>query len=315
MAGKQRGRAETIFWISFADLTTCLMMCFMLIFLCVSFIAAQREARFKEVSERLAKTPNMLDTLASLEAQVSALKAVTAENIALKAKITVAEGKALKIDTSVRPVLSAKRQLDQALLNVIASAEKLLIDASHCEGIAKFTVNMEDLAITIQFKKGNLSWFKAGSAIPEPAGTECLKKFVPIWLGELYKLRDSRGYIEQLVVEGHTDSTAPNKAEAFLYNLKLSQDRALEVARFILDETDGIPLASYGEYSEVISAWKPFKAWLQAHLSGTGRSFSRLKYRTVSGRKVEDREKSRRVEFKIVMKDQLTVIKQISEVS
>jgi outer membrane protein OmpA-like peptidoglycan-associated protein len=65
-----------------------------------------------------------------------------------------------------------------------------------------------------------------------------------MWLGEMYKLSsEDKEYIEQLVVEGHTNSrwnehTA--KEEAFLENLKLSQERSLAVARYILDGKNGI---------------------------------------------------------------------------
>lgn len=315
MAGKQRGRSETIFWISFADLTTCLMMCFMLVFLCISFLSTQQQVQLKDVAEQLAEAPELLSRLATLNSRVAELESVKTDNESLKAKLAVAESKAISIDSSIRPIIEAKKQLDEALLTIAAGAQKILIDARNCEGVARFSVNLEDLAITIEFQKGNLSWFKAGSAIPERAGTECLKEFVPIWLGELYKLEQSRGFIEQLVVEGHTDSTAPNPAEAFLYNLKLSQDRALEVARFILNDADGIPVTAYTAYPSIAADWKPFTRWIKRHLTGTGRSFSRLKYRFVGRKRIEDREKSRRVEFKIVMKDQLAVLKEISESS
>lgn len=83
--------------------------------------------------------------------------------------------------------------------------------------------------------------------------------------------------IETIVIEGHTDSDG-----GYLYNLKLSQDRALAVMNYLLT----LPVAQ--------------KYDLQKILTASGRSFvDRI---VVDGK--EDKEASRRIEIKFRLKNQ-----------
>ncbi len=83
--------------------------------------------------------------------------------------------------------------------------------------------------------------------------------------------------IETIVIEGHTDSDG-----GYLYNLKLSQDRALAVMNYLLT----LPVAK--------------KYNLQKILTASGRSF--IDRIMVNGK--EDKEASRRIEIKFRLKNQ-----------
>ncbi len=84
-------------------------------------------------------------------------------------------------------------------------------------------------------------------------------------------------YIDKIIIEGHTDSDG-----GYLYNLKLSQERALNVMRYLLT----LPVAK--------------KYDLQKLLVASGRSFVD---KIIKNGK-EDKEASRRIEFKFRLKNQ-----------
>ena len=83
--------------------------------------------------------------------------------------------------------------------------------------------------------------------------------------------------IDRIVIEGHTDSDG-----GYLYNLKLSQERALSVMNYLLT----LPIAK--KYS------------LEKYLTASGRSY--LDRVIKDG--IEDKEASRRIEFKFRLKNQ-----------
>ena len=84
----------------------------------------------------------------------------------------------------------------------------------------------------------------------------------------------------EIIIEGHTDSSGSYES-----NLKLSQDRALQVALYCL---------------RMPSLDRARKQQLQKILTAKGRSYADLIYNSAG---VEDPEASRRVEFKFSLKD------------
>ncbi|WP_112182005.1 OmpA family protein [Paraliobacillus zengyii] len=107
-----------------------------------------------------------------------------------------------------------------------------------------------------------------------------LDEFVPKYLDVLLA-SGYEEYISEIIIEGHADRT-----DGYLYNLKLSQDRAYSVAEYILG--DEFP-------------YKNIQDHLQEKLTVNGKSFS-------DGRTDENGdyspEASRRVEFKFRLKDE-----------
>jgi len=83
--------------------------------------------------------------------------------------------------------------------------------------------------------------------------------------------------IKTIVIEGHTDSDG-----GYLYNLKLSQDRALSVMNYLLT----LPISK--------------KYNLQKYLTASGRSY--IDRVLLDGE--EDKDASRRIEIKFRLKNQ-----------
>ena len=89
-----------------------------------------------------------------------------------------------------------------------------------------------------------------------------------------------RQYIDQVVIEGHTNSDG-----SYLYNLELSQKRALEVMKFLYQK--------YPKDSKV----------LREYISASGRSYANPII--IDG--VEDKDASRRIEIKFRIKNEKAI--------
>jgi chemotaxis protein MotB len=122
-------------------------------------------------------------------------------------------------------------------------------------------------------------FFESGRSAIKEEGQQLLNRFIPVYLDVL--LRDKYAdYLGEIIIEGHTDSTG-----TYENNLKLSQDRALQVALYCLN---------------MPSLTRDQKVRLQQILTAKGRSYSDLVYNAWGQ---EDADASRRVEFKFSLKD------------
>lgn len=122
--------------------------------------------------------------------------------------------------------------------------------------------------------------FAYDKAILKEESFHFLNEFVPKYLDVLLK-SGYENYISEIIIEGHADRT-----DSYLYNLKLSQERAFSVANYIL--SDKFP-------------YRNIQKHLQEKLTVNGKSFT-------DGRNDEEgnysAEASRRVEFKFRLKDE-----------
>ena len=109
-----------------------------------------------------------------------------------------------------------------------------------------------------------------------------LKTFFPKYFRVLMS-DDFEPYISEIIIEGYTDNSG-----TFVYNLELSQKRALAIAQYCLDKDH--KLLNDDELAK-----------LEILLTANGRSYNNLKYKEDG--KV-DTAASRRVEFKFRLKDE-----------
>ncbi len=101
----------------------------------------------------------------------------------------------------------------------------------------KETVDITKVDITVDEETGKITFgestmFDLDSAILKPEAKEMLKKFIPSYIETIYS--DYEKNIEKIVIKGHTDDSG-----SYLYNLDLSQQRALSVAKFIVSDEIG----------------------------------------------------------------------------
>ena len=104
-----------------------------------------------------------------------------------------------------------------------------------------------------------------------------IKKYITTLLSN----KDIRSYIDNITIEGHTDTDG-----TYMYNLALSQKRALEVMKFI-----------YKDDPQNEELYKQY-------LSASGRSYSDL---ILDQNNKEDKDASRRIEIKFRIKNEEAV--------
>jgi len=146
------------------------------------------------------------------------------------------------------------------------------------------SLNAANLKATVDPNNGDIIldstvFFDTARATIKEEGQALLDRFIPVYLDVL--LRDEYAdYLGEIIIEGHTDSSG-----SYDSNLKLSQDRALQVALYCLN---------------MPSLTRAQKTRLQQILTAKGRSYADLVYDQYGQ---ENAEASRRVEFKFSLKD------------
>ena len=135
--------------------------------------------------------------------------------------------------------------------------------------------------------------FATGSYHLTPTFCEILDEFIPRYLNIL--LNDSlSNRIQEIRIEGHTDDVpAPQFGkDPFMANIKLSQLRSYSVLEYIKN------MPSYQDYSDQQRTKLEF--WFTSNGLSYGKSVdSEGQYTAISGKPI-NRDKSRRVEFRIV---------------
>ena len=282
-------------WISYSDMMAALLLIFVLI---LSYSLYQYfsmlETKTRELDQQTVQLNLAQDELAEkektlivIQADLDTLQELNAANLILiskedelaqlQAALTVKQADldaaTLKLEEQRLALTNQARRIDdligirtvmiQDLSSSLAAANlKAAVDPNNGDIILDSTVFFDT----------------AKSAIKEE-GKALLDSFIPVYLDVL--LRDEyKDYLGEIIIEGHTDSSG-----SYNTNLKLSQDRALQVALYCLD----MPSLSAAQ-----------KARLQQILTAKGRSYADLVY-DENGR--ENAEASRRVEFKFSLKD------------
>ncbi len=157
------------------------------------------------------------------------------------------------------------------------------------------SINEENLAIT--FIDENTVYFQQNRAIIQPSFQKQLDVFIPIFVETLQKWdRENPKKIIEIRVEGHTSSVwtrFTSKEDSYYNNMQLSQDRAREVVKFLM------------EHYKDTETWD----WLMKYVTANGLSSSKLIYH--ENTQTENRQKSMRVEFQVRL-DSVEILKSLS---
>ncbi|MBX2897899.1 MAG: hypothetical protein KF763_20825 [Cyclobacteriaceae bacterium] len=127
----------------------------------------------------------------------------------------------------------------------------------------------------------------------KPKFQQILNDFFPRYIKRLAKYKED---IEEIRIEGHTSSdwrTNVSPDLAYFYNMQLSQDRTRSVL----------------EYSLSLQSIFDNRDWVRKYLTANGLSSSKLIM--IDGK--EDKERSRRVEFRVRTNAEKRIVKIISE--
>lgn len=151
------------------------------------------------------------------------------------------------------------------------------------DDLASWNAVVDSTELAVRFStneelSSKVSYFESGSPRPSDSFKQILDNFFPRFLQVVTnpKYRDS---IEEIRIEGHTDSDGE-----YLFNIKLSQDRAREVLDYCLKIADSDP------------ALKTAADWAKFKITANGLSYS---HPILNADGSENKGLSRRVEFKV----------------
>ena len=171
--------------------------------------------------------------------------------------------------------LTEKEQQIQELTSTRVKIIEMLQEEFEKENI---DINIDSKTGTIKLNESIL--FDTSKSELKKEGKEFAKKFIPIYVKILLGNKDIKSQLSQIIIEGHTDDVG-----SYMSNLKLSQDRTLSVAKFLLDDEF--------DYK--------YKKDLQEYVTLNGRSYSDP-ILDKSGQ--VNRNASRRVEIKFRLKEE-----------
>ncbi|NLB39541.1 MAG: OmpA family protein [Clostridiales bacterium] len=311
---KKRSRLERAdvgsYWISFSDMLSSLLLVFIL---AVTFSIYQYYSLLEIKTQELEAQKAELDRtqitlpqreedlrtaqvtllgkeeeLASIQIQLTQQKAdLFAAQTALKTKeeeqallqlklseqATALASQEIALGALQEALSSQQRQLDDLLGVRTAIIQDLSRALSQAAVAAKVDATTGDIILDSQLM------VESGRDIISPSGQAQLQRIIPVYLSVLMR-PEYRDFLAEIIIEGHTDSKG-----SYMFNLELSQDRALAVAKFAL---------------EIPSLNAEQRQLLTKILTSKGRSFSNP---ILNADGSENMDASRRVEIKFRLKD------------
>lgn len=254
---RRQNEEETSYWLSYSDMMAALLLIFVLI---ISFTMLQSKRQYEEKEKELLSQQNVIG---EQQKQLDEQKK--------------------EMDSQKEIVNQQKEQMQaqQEQLDKIIGIKSALITALRDE------FDGSELKVSVDSQTGAITFdasvlFDKGKYEIKDAGKNFLDQFLPRYFSVLLK-DDFHQYVSEIIIEGHTDTTAD-----YLYNLELSQQRALSVAKYCLDEkSSSIPKDQIEQLQKIMTA--------------NGRSFSNPIYDEDGS---VDMDASRRVEFKFRLKDE-----------
>ena len=282
-------------WISYSDMMAALLLIFVLVLTYSLYqYFTMLETKTKELDDqRLILDQQAVQLkLAEDELDSKEQKLIIIQGDLDKMKLDL-EGKEQELDNLQLILVSQQADLEAATLKLQQQQDALDAQALRIDSLIGVRAAMikdlsdalaaSNLKAAVDPNTGDIMldsavFFETGSSEIKAEGKALLDLFIPVYLDVL--LRDQYAdYLGEIIIEGHTDSKGTYNA-----NLRLSQNRALQVAIYCLD----MPALSQAQKSK-----------LQQILTAKGRSYADLVM--VNG--IEDADASRRVEFKFSLKD------------
>lgn len=140
---------------------------------------------------------------------------------------------------------------------------------------------------TIRFKEPEV-FFDTGESEIKDQFKDTLNSFFPRYINLIYK--NYKDKVTEIRIEGHTSSEWEEETDtktAYFKNMELSQDRTRNVLEYVMN------MESLSEYED----------WLIDNITANGMSYSNRIYKD----NVEDKEASRRVEFRVITNSEETI--------
>lgn len=182
--------------------------------------------------------------------------------------------------TYIRPILNERDAIKEIAVTWQESEVALYdrLKEEFKDDLPRWNAELERETLTVRFTEPEIL-FDSGRATLKPEFEYILSDFFPRYLNVLSDFRDD---IAEVRIEGHTSSewmVATSGDEAYFHNMELSQNRTRAVL----------------EYALLLPGSSAQKSWAKKYITANGLSSSRLIF--ANGK--EDKERSRRVEFRV----------------
>ncbi len=240
-------------------------------------VVASQRSQIASLEEKLTHTESMLQTerirASTLEQNLSGLQNV----MLLKEEEIAALGKKLLEQSAARQKLVDELNITKARIKNLTGIRIKVISRLR-EKLGE-SIEIDPKSGALRFASNIL--FDEGAYRLKPGAKKQLKAVLKKYIQTLLLDDEIRSYIDGITIEGHT-----NTSGSYLYNLALSQKRALEVMKFLY-QSDPDNRELYSRY-----------------LSASGRSYADLIYDENGN---EDKEASRRIEIKFRIKNEKAV--------
>lgn len=262
---------ETTYWLSYSDMMAAILLIFVLI---ISFTMLQSKQQYENKTKELEEhSIKMNEQQILLEEQQKLVEE--------QQKLVDEQKGELEEQKNLIEEQQNIMDLQQQKLDKIIGVRSELIEALKTE------FDGTNLKVSVDSKTGAITLdssilFDVNKYALTSSGENFLEAFLPRYLKVLLK-KEFNEYISEIIIEGHTDTNG-----TYMYNLELSQERALSVATFCLKDD-----------SNVLS--KKQKEMLRKILTANGKSFSNPVYNEDG---TVNLDASRRVEFKFRLKDE-----------
>lgn len=236
--------------------------------------AADLQAR-SELLTRLEKAARMVEPNAQPQATIeSALSSMQGAKQA---------GADAKMGGQIREQVAVLRETEHEI--------NKSLNAAFGDKLKAWGADLEPGTLTLRFQKEGVL-FEKGSDIPKRDFKLILNELFPEYLKILSKYRDD---LEEVRIEGHTSSEwadPPDKMEDYFQNMRLSQARTRAVLEYGLTQT-------------ALAKDKELQDWARKLITANGLSSSRPR----ENNGVEDRDASRRVEFRVLTRAKEQLLK------
>lgn len=235
---RRRAFEEPSYWQSYSDMMAALLLIFILLIAITLAIYRQKTSDLDQTRLALNAAQSELDaTIEDLELSKAELEKSNGELASSLAELQQAYAQAAltqeELNNAYLEIENARQELTttkQELQDIVGIRTDII--GALQTAFSNSTMKVDAQTGSITFSSDVL--FRYNSASLTAESRETLKNIIPMYLDVL--LQDQfRGYIAEIIIEGHTDTDG-----GYQSNMELSYERANAVADFCLNKSNGL---------------------------------------------------------------------------
>ena len=278
--------AEHSYWQSYSDMMAALLLIFILIIAITLAIYKQKTTALEKTQLALDQAKEQLNlTMEDLERSKAEIEKSNEELASSLAELQQAYEQAAL----------TQEELNKAYLEIENARNELTVTKNELQDIVGVRTDIigalqsafNNSSMKVDAQTGSITFssdvlFRYNSATLTADSRKTLKEIIPMYLDVL--LQDQfRGYIAEIIIEGHTDTDGGYRS-----NMELSYERANAVADFCLDKKNGLSETKIEQLQQILTV--------------NGKSWSSPIYKSGTSGEV-DMAASRRGEIKFRLKE------------